>query len=306
MLRLLDASKPASPTISQTLVTQLTDKDGSTVVALGGGRFAVGGVKRGDQAVLVLVDASNPTSLRYIPYDVGAPILSMQRVGNLLYTTSSLGLTIYQLDMIEARASRPGCRSPRGRRVARARLVQPATDRDSPRCRHRHLRLGSAADDTITWSQQVANVAAGATRAVVTGGELDYTVPTLGAGTLSSPRRTSRAPGSSASIPRPALVQVGTPATYTVREEPDRRADHSSSPSPASRRWVILAPSVVVPAGATVQVPLALTRPRRPDLPARRLRRRGLGRRAHDQVRRPQVWNPPTSAPTTARALRGA
>ena len=57
VLSLLDAANPATPTVSKTLVTQLTDKDGPTVVALGGNRFAVGGAKRGDQPVLVLVDA---------------------------------------------------------------------------------------------------------------------------------------------------------------------------------------------------------------------------------------------------------
>ena len=302
-LSLLDATNPASPTVSQTLVTPLTDKDGTTIVSLGGSRFAVGGPKRGDQPVLVLVDTSNPSDLRYIPYDVGAPISSMQRVGNLLYTTSSLGLTIYQLEMIDGPRLTARVQVPTGTGVT---LVPgsfslPPTS-VSPEAGHDTYVWDQPADDTITWSQQVASVAAGTTRTVVSGGALDYTVPALGAGTLPLPAafvQGTRVVG--IDPPIQTFVRVGTPATYTVsvKNPTGAPATFLLDVTGVPPEWVSLPSSVDVPAGASVQVPLTLTS----DLAAQTYRNVDFsvvasGAGLSDQVFATlQVWDPPDLGP---------
>src|SRR6202034_1900247 len=64
-----DISNPTTPALISSITTQLTDKPGSFIVPLGSNPFAVGNTSLGTNAELVLVDASNPNALRYIPYN---------------------------------------------------------------------------------------------------------------------------------------------------------------------------------------------------------------------------------------------
>src|SRR6202044_892836 len=64
-----DITNPQNPVLLSSVTTQLQDSPGAFIVPLGSNTFAVGNTSLNNQAELVLVDASNPSSLRYIPYN---------------------------------------------------------------------------------------------------------------------------------------------------------------------------------------------------------------------------------------------
>src|SRR5581483_221058 len=187
-LTTLDVTTPTAPAIDATIVTQLTDPNGTSTVALGNGIFAVGGPKLGTRDLLLLVDATDPVSVRYVPYDVGAPIASMQRVGNLLYTTNASGLTIFQIDQITGPRltvrvdvpKAPGVELVPGSFVPTPTQVLSGADRDT-------YVWDQPAVDTLTWQQVVHGLEVGESREVTLGGTVDFVVPTLGSGTLALP-----------------------------------------------------------------------------------------------------------------------
>jgi hypothetical protein len=107
-LSLLDVSNPASPTlIGNSLVTG--DTFGTTasntggdisVLPLGNGLYAVSGAVDNGTSVLLLVDPTDPNNLvvSATPLPVGGNEMAVS--GNILYATSSQGLTTYQIGSI--------------------------------------------------------------------------------------------------------------------------------------------------------------------------------------------------------------
>ena len=227
----------------------------------------------------------------------------MQRVGDLLYATSSLGLAIYRLDSIDGPRLTARVEVPTGTGVS----LVPGSFSLQPTA----VIPGAGSDtyvwdqpptDTITWSQQVAAMAAGTTRTVVTGGRLDFTVPTLGAGSLTLPPafvQGTRIVG--IDPPIRTFVQVGAPASYTVSltNPTGAPATFLLDVTGVPPQWVDLPPSVNVAAGQTVQVPLILTS----DLAAQTYRDVdfsvvAVGAGLSDQVfARLQVSDPPNLGP---------
>ena len=134
-LSAFDLTTPSAPTLTSTLVTALTDREGGTIVPLGGDRFALGAARTiGGQNVLALVDASNPSALRVVPYDVAAVIQPQATSGNLPVRRQRAG----PLDLRDRHGDRTAGHGPRPgaeehRRHARPRLLQPGSDADRAR-----------------------------------------------------------------------------------------------------------------------------------------------------------------------------
>jgi uncharacterized membrane protein len=109
VLSLLDISNPASPQlIGTSLIT--ADAFGTTasntggaisVLPLGNGLYAVSGVVDNGTSVLLLVDPTDPNNITVsaTPLPVGGNEMAVS--GNILYATSSQGLTTYQIGSVE-------------------------------------------------------------------------------------------------------------------------------------------------------------------------------------------------------------
>ena len=97
-----DISDPRNPVLLNTVVTTLNDVAGPSIVAIGDDTFAVGGTTIGatNKPALVLIDATTPGALRYVPYDslfVSNPQIAD---GDLFYSLSTTALGIFRLQKI--------------------------------------------------------------------------------------------------------------------------------------------------------------------------------------------------------------
>ena len=181
-------SNPTSPVLLNSVTTQLADQAGSFIVSLGQSRFAVGNTTNNGTPELVLVDASTPSALRYVPYDatfVANPAIAQSGYFFALSSTPDStvnALSAFQLGEIA------------GPQLS-VKLQLPPTN-----CQNTSFSLapsscttGTASDtyvfnqppptaDTITFNVNVLNVNPGDVPVVVLGGEMDYTLPSLGSG----------------------------------------------------------------------------------------------------------------------------
>ncbi len=265
VLASFDITNPRAPVLLNTLTTQLTDKDGSNIVSLGNNTYAVGGTLSGGKPVLLLVDASNPSSLRYIPYDAAFASNPAVATGNTFYTLSSNGLSIYRLSTLAGPQLTASLQIPKGTGVT----VDPASFSLTPTS----VTAGSTFD-TYTWQQPsgpaitfnaaVTGLVAGDVRPVVLGGTVNFTAPSLGSATLPvGPLNVLTAQILDIS---PALQQVngpGQPATYmvTVKNPTSAAITYNLSVLGIPSSWVSIQPTVMVAGQGSQAVPLVLTLP---------------------------------------------
>lgn len=269
VLASFDTTNPGDPVLLNTVVTALTSKDGATVVALGNNTYAVGGTVNNGKASLVLVDASNPNALRYMPYDalfVASPSIAANPYFYTLSPTPaapSNQLSIFQLSTINGPQLSASLRIPNTSNVS---LVPGSFNQtpssSTPGSGFTTYVWNQPSADTITFNLNVSGVNPGDVTTVVDGGELNYTVPILGAGTLQlgplsvlTQQIMSIAPASS------TVPHGGVQADYTVTiSNPTSSAQTFNLSLVAPSGWTTaIPPSVTVPNGGSQSFAVSLT-----------------------------------------------
>jgi hypothetical protein len=186
-----DIANPHSPVLLNTVVTALTDKPGATVVPLGNNTFAVGGTSNNGMGSLVLVDASNPNALRYVPYNalfVASPEIANPPYFYTLSGTPSAAtnqLSIFQLSTITGPQLSVSLQIPT---TGAASLVTGSFNQtpssSTPGAGFTTYVWNQPSLNTITFNMNLNGVNPGDVTTLVNGGALNYTLPTLGSGTL--------------------------------------------------------------------------------------------------------------------------
>ncbi len=183
-LSVLDVTDPAAPVVQATVVTALGDKSATPVIAMGSGVFAIAGSTIDNRSEIVLVDTTTPASPRFIPFDVPVPILSMVRQGNFFYAIGADGVTVFELGSVDGPVLTARVELPKGAGVD----LVPGSFNLAPT----QVLSGTTSDTyvweqpsgDITWSETFTAMQPGEVRDAVLGGELDFVVPTTGAGQL--------------------------------------------------------------------------------------------------------------------------
>ena len=185
-------SSPTNPVLLNSVTTQLADTAGSFIVPLGQNTFAVGNTTLNGTPELVLVDATNPSALRYIPYNalfVANPTIALNGYFFALSATpasSTNSLSVFQLSEIAGPQLTVQLNLPNtGKAVVdpTSFSLAPTSVTTQPGATYSTYVWTQPTSNTITFNVNVTGVNPGDVPAVVVGGQLVYTLPTLGAGT---------------------------------------------------------------------------------------------------------------------------
>jgi uncharacterized membrane protein len=268
VLASFDISNPSSPVLLNQVTTALTDKVGANIVPLGNNTYAVGGTLNNGKSVLLLVDASNPNALRYIPYD--APFVANPQIAKngYFYTLSAPGQTSNQLSVFQLQTV-TGPQLSVSLQIAKTNGVAlaPNSFNQTPSS----VTTGTTFDSyvwnqpslsTITFNMNVSNVNPGDAKQLVTGGELDFTVPSLGSGKLVlGPLSVLSQQIMSISPETQAVANAGNTANYTITISNPTNASQTFNLSllGVPSAWGSMPASLTVGAGGSGQVTLALT-----------------------------------------------
>ena len=264
-----DISNPRSPVLLNSVTTQLADTAGSFIVPLGTNTFAVGNTTLNGKAELVLVDASVPTALRYVPYDaafVANPAIAQNNYFFALSSTPAStvnSLSVFQLSEITGPQLTVKLQLPAAN--CQNNTFNPAPTSCTAGRSSDTYQWNQPLPDTISFTVNVAGVNPGDVPTVVYGGEMDYTLPSLGAGTYVLPPLTVLCQQILNISPASQNVQyAGNSANFTVTVSNPTGAAQTFTPStlgiPSS--WTVQQPaSVNVPAGGSQQYTLVLTTP---------------------------------------------
>ncbi len=267
-----DITHPTSPTLISSITTQLTDKPGSFIVPLGSNTFAVGNTSLAKNAELVLVDANNPNALRYIPYNASFVANPTIAQNGYFFALSSMpgsttnSLSAFQLSQITGPQLTVKLNLPNTGNVA----VDPTSFSLAPSS----VTTGASfntyvwnqpAPNTITFNMNVTGANPGDVPIMVTSGELDYTLPSLGPGTFVLPQLTALCQQiMSISPASQAVPYAGSSATYQITVGNPTATPQTFVPStlgiPAS--WGVQLPaSITVAPGGSQTYNLVLTVP---------------------------------------------
>ena len=255
VLSSFDISNPTSPVLLNSVTTQLVDKAGSFVVPLGQNTFAVGNTTLGSNAELVLVDATNPAALRYVPYNaafVANPAIAQNGYFYALSATPSSttnSLSVFQLTTITGPQLSVSLQIPT---AGNATLV-PGSFNQTPSSStagsgYTTYVWNQPSLNTITFNMSLNGVSPGDVTTLVNSGQMNYTLPTLGSGTLQlgalsvlTQHILSISPASQ------SVANAGNSASYMVTV---------TNPTSTTQTFV---PSVAIPASWGVQLPASVT-----------------------------------------------
>ena len=265
-LSLLDITNPASPTLlGTTLVTAAqfpTTGSGYKISAqpLGGGLFAVSEASAGGSFELMVVDPSDPSNIAVSYVPVTALVNEMAVSGNLLYTTSSQGLAIYNIGTVESIPLSVSVEVPTTTGVA---IV--ANSYSTPPSQ---ITTGTTYDTLvwnetlaygdptppITWQTTISNLTAGQVVPVTLGATVNFTSQST-PGTFQVPgAAVTGTPIVSIVVPS-QTIQPGATATYDVRFTNPTGSTVEYVPGISGVPASISGPVIVGP-NATVDVPL--------------------------------------------------
>ncbi|MBL8309875.1 MAG: hypothetical protein JNL19_05585 [Burkholderiales bacterium] len=280
-LTAFDLSNPAAPSLVSTLVSTLVHNEPSScnaaarkgitrMVTLTNNYYAIGAYNAAACSwVLALIDANTPSQLRVIPYDVPDSIRDFVLDGNLLYAVTASSVLVFDYTSIIGPAVTASVIVPKGTGVALVPgsfNVAPTTVTSTPSSDT--YTWQQPAVSPLTWQANVTTMQPGSSRNIVDGGNVAFTLPALGSGTLPLPPAvvTSGHVISLAPTESP-LIQVGTPTSFTItvnNPSPHVAVNYTLSVEGVPASWVKALPSAVnVPAGSsattslTVQTPIA-------------------------------------------------
>ncbi len=271
-LTLLDITNPSDPKIlGSTFVTSeqfpVNEAGAKTdVVSLGDGDFAVSDTDANGNPALLVVDPSNPSNIIVGAAQVPSGVHGITVSGNLLYASTSNGLSIYEIqplvsDPVSITVNLPAGTAanivPGSFNVAPTQINTSANG-DSL-VWNRSFASGNTTF-TFNWQTTLSGIQAGQSIPVTTGAAVSYVNQgTPGALTL---------PGTSVTgvqiisiTPATLTEQPGGSATYDVRltNPTDATVTYNLSTSGLSAVDANMPNSVTVPAQGIVDVPLTLT-----------------------------------------------
>ncbi len=270
-LTVLDITDPSNPQIlGSTFVTNeqfpLGEAGAKTdVVSLGNGDFAISDTDQGGNPALLVVDPSNPGNIVVSAAQVPSGVHGITVAGNLLYATTSSGLSIYQIGQLVSDPVTFSVNLPPGTaanipassfNIAPTQITSGTTADTLT-----WDRSFSAGDTTFTfsWQSSISGVQAGQTTAVTQGSTIAYV-----------------AQGSPGSLTLPGTAVTGTPIirliTTSATEQPGGSATYDVrlyNPTSATVTYSLSGPdlpsgvngnftSVTVPADSSVDTPLVL------------------------------------------------
>jgi large repetitive protein len=259
-----DISNPTQPVLLNQVVTQLKDQVGATIVSLGSNAFAIGGTTNNGKPALVLVDTTNPNALRYVPYDAVFVANPQIANGNFFYSLSSTSLAIFELDRINGPQVSVSLQIPNGGGASLVSgsfnqppsLIAPGTGFDT-------YTWLQPSGDTISFQVNVTGMNPGDVRDIVVGGDVDFTLPSLGAGTFALPALDVLTTQIMSIAPEARATAAGAPATFDVTimnptSTPQTFTLHTLGVPDA---WVSLVPTVSVEPNGSQVVTLTLSPP---------------------------------------------
>jgi probable HAF family extracellular repeat protein len=185
-----DITNPRSPVLLNSVTTQLQDSPGAFIVPLGSNTFAVGNTTLNKNAELVLVDASNPSALRYIPYNASFVANPFVAQNGYFFALSAVpastinAISVFQLSQITGPQLSVSLQIPTS---GNASLVpgsfSPAPTITTPAAGYTTYTWTQPSVNTITFNMNLTGVNPGDVTTLVNSGQLNFTVPTLGSGT---------------------------------------------------------------------------------------------------------------------------
>jgi large repetitive protein len=268
VLATLDISNPRNPQLIATQALTRPSRGINGAVALGNGKYAFSSLGApGDNPQLFLADASDPANLIVSGMDVPANIsFTKSTADNLLFTTSSAGLLIYDIGEsigipVTARVQVPKNTGvvvvPNSFNVPPTEIIG-GTNFDTLVW---ELSLASGnTGQTFTWQSTVNNLQPGETRGVTLGTTVDFFVQgkpgqlTLPPTAVASQQILSIAPPSQTVRPGEAA-----PYTLTVKNPTGSSVTYALSVQGVPQDWVNLVSEVTVPALGEEAFDLTLT-----------------------------------------------
>ena len=258
----LNISNLTAPAINQTVVTQIQDKDFATVIPIASGQFVAGGGTLGTQPLILLIDAQSPAALRYIPYTSAVTVYPQGSNGNFFYTLSSAGLSTYQLSFVNGPQLTARINVPKGTNVTPvAGSFSPAPTKTTTGTTFDTYEWAQPTVDFITFDLNVTALQPGKPRTVLTGGTLEFTLPTFGSGTFDLPAVTLVTDQILSITPATQTVVVLAPATYAVivKNPTATQQVFNLTVNGLPANWAAPISPVTVPANGQTQVNLVIT-----------------------------------------------
>lgn len=271
-----DITDPANPVVRSTLVTPLAnargqnqcnaDRDGGsqTVTALDNQFYAVGAFNPGTCSwVMAMVDATDPDNLRVIPYDVTDVLTTTLLNGSTLYAMTRTGILAYDYAILTGPAITASVDMAKANGVAVVpgsfSLAPTSVDTNDPDVdTYTWVQPSSA---TITWQAHLTGIAPGETRDVAYGGDVDFTLPSIGHGVLPLSGVAVISDQAMSIAPAWRYVGLARPASYTITlDNPSSAAvTYALDVGGIDPAWVISLDSpVTVPAGGSATSTLVL------------------------------------------------
>ncbi len=257
----LDVTDPRNPKVLQTIVTGLADNTGPSVVPIGNNTFAAGGTTNSGKPVLLLIDASNPSQLRFLPYDasvLNTPALSS---GNLFYALGDTGLSIYRLDTLAGPQIAAAVQIPKSGVTVDQASFSLAPSLITPGATFDTYTWNQPSVNTITWNETITGVVPSVPKQAIAGGTVNYTLPTFGTGQIPLPPVSVLADQIIGMNPfdqtTQALIAVNYPVT--LKNPTSISRTYNLSVLGVNPGWVQMPASVTVGALASSVVTLKLT-----------------------------------------------
>ncbi|MGP8008405.1 MAG: hypothetical protein ACLP2J_15420, partial [Acidimicrobiales bacterium] len=265
VLTTLDETNPENPTIIATVPLNLPSLDSGGLGSLGNNRFVTTSESpsTGQQDV-VIIDASDPNNPVVSTFPVPTTLNGLSVSGNLLYTTSSSGLLVYNLNAltnttpVTAQVTVPiNSVVPNSYNVAPTTIISGATTETL----EWDLSLSQGqTSQTFTWQSSVSGLEPGQLQTIAQGGTVQFTSAGSN-GTLTLPPLAVTGQQILGLDPATQTVAPGQAADYTLHvDNPTSSAvtyDLALAGVPSS--WSTLPATVSVAANGEQDLPLTLT-----------------------------------------------
>ncbi len=278
VLTTLDLTNPEAPTIiasvTQTITTSslytFTSQYAETpsLISLGNGLYvSSGGQGTGNQPELLLIDAQDPSNPSVTTIDVPGFVDDFSVSGNLLYTTGSAGLLIYNIAQaisvpVTAQVTVPTDNGvsidPNSFSLAPTSITTNSNNTETLEW-DLDLPLGTSSQ-TITWQSDVTGLQPGQSLTVDQGGTVQFS-DQGSTGTLTLPPQDVAGEQIIGLTPPTQTVAPGAPASYdvTLQNPTGSQVTYDLSVEGVPTSWVNLPASVTVAADGSMDVPLVLT-----------------------------------------------
>jgi uncharacterized repeat protein (TIGR01451 family) len=196
---------------------QPLDIGGTSLTALTANYYAVGAFNPLSCSwVLAIVDANDPQHLAIVPYDVPSVLRSVVLDGGKMYALTDTAILVYDYSVLAGPAITAHVDIPKGTGVAVNAFVPAPTSVDTSAGDHDRYTWYRPTATHLVWEGTVSGMTPGELRTVATGGGVDYTLPSIGAGTLQLEHASVSANQTLAITPARQVNALAQPLTYTI------------------------------------------------------------------------------------------